>query len=644
VSSTWSALEHARAFSPTFVDVPSLNARVSDTILASVEDIRSQSRAVASSLLVLGPAGAGKTHLFERMRRKSGLGATFVHVKPEIGIETTMATVLQRVFDALKYPVADQEYTQLDLVVGAALAHLDGESPQLPNAYLDKARAMPEEAREERIGRLLDILEKQERRLDEGWLELLVRRPFMANAARRAALSWLSGREPSEVELARLGYATMLPAARITPALRALATLAAQAVPLVIVFDQLENLVEMNGSADYIHAYARVFAELFDEVSRVVLVQMSLNGEWDKAIKPHLAPSELSRIETTKLHLALPNAQERDELLQRWLEQLPAAERPGSFPAPFTAESWQQWRKQPGVTPRMLLVAARRALEGEPPVVDTTTDTVDTIMTEHWERAQRKASKELDDAFAEKRGVDEDRLTAATRVLLQSVPDTQVLMQPKRSGRETLRFIREGRDTSVFATQSTNGTSVAATLGHASKLAETKPVFVVREQALPLRPSWKAANARMQELKQSKFAQVIEVARTEIVRALAVHDLYAAARSQDLMAADGRPLAETEVREWIDRELKPYDFLLSLSDTTKPPDLPPPPPPPPPPPHDFTNLVLRELRLASVERVIAEVRNKRPDATRDSTLAALRDNPAVKWFGRSIVHLPSETP
>jgi hypothetical protein len=51
-----------------------------------------------------------------------------------------------------------------------------------------------------------------------------------------------------------------------------------------------------------------------------------------------------------------------------------------------------------------------------------------------------------------------------------------------------------------------------------------------------------------------------------------------------------------------------------------------------------------ELRLASVERVVAEARRRDPNASRARVLAELRADPAVRWFGRTVVHLPQEAP
>ena len=198
--------EHARAFAPKFIEVASLNAKVSDAILEQIERVRTAAAlAPSSSLLVLGPAGTGKTHLFERMRRKVGAGATFVHIRPEIGVEASLEHVLLTVVDALKQPVANQSYAQLDVVVGSALALVNGDSPRFPSAFLEKVRGMSPNERDDLIQRALDRFEREDARLDTSWLELFLSVPFADSARKRAALAWLSGRDPSEVELRRLG-------------------------------------------------------------------------------------------------------------------------------------------------------------------------------------------------------------------------------------------------------------------------------------------------------------------------------------------------------------------------------------------------------------------------------------------------------
>ena len=68
---------HADPWAKTFIDLPELNASVTDAIAQAITKVRTAARQNdaelrTSSLLVLGPAGAGKTHLFARLRRKLG--------------------------------------------------------------------------------------------------------------------------------------------------------------------------------------------------------------------------------------------------------------------------------------------------------------------------------------------------------------------------------------------------------------------------------------------------------------------------------------------------------------------------------------------------------------------------------------------
>jgi hypothetical protein len=157
--------------------------------------------------------------------------------------------------------------------------------------------------------------------------------------------------------------------------------------------------------------------------------------------------------------------------------------------------------------------------------------------------------------------------------------------------------------------------------------------------------------------------------RPELARALALHDLVADARSQDLAGPDGSPIPEATVHAWVQRSLEPASFALALGDASldqanaaSAPASPPPAAPTTPQqasaprqpptvksassevPGGPAARVLRELRLASFERVVAEVQRREPSASRARVHAELRANPRVHWFGRTIVHLPAEAP
>jgi hypothetical protein len=101
------------------------------------------------------------------------------------------------------------------------------------------------------------------------------------------------------------------------------------------------------------------------------------------------------------------------------------------------------------------------------------------------------------------------------------------------------------------------------------------------------------------------------------------------------------------VHEWVRRRLQPHQWpvvagVLAPSSTQERPTATTPALPPQPPSaavaDDSVAGVLQRLRLASVDRLLREVRSVTREQTRADVLAELRGlGPRVRWFGRSIV-------
>jgi hypothetical protein len=149
---------HADPWAKTFLDVPSLNASVTDAIAGAITHVRAAGRKDngelrTSSLLVLGPAGAGKTHLFARLRQKLGPKAVFVHLRPLVGTEMTPRYVLGEIVKQLGYETMGQAegLKQLEALVGASLALLDGDPPDYPRLFLDEVARLDETKRAEKL-------------------------------------------------------------------------------------------------------------------------------------------------------------------------------------------------------------------------------------------------------------------------------------------------------------------------------------------------------------------------------------------------------------------------------------------------------------------------------------------------------------
>ena len=253
---------HADAWAAP-ADVATLNKEVSDLILARIDEVRRAGARedlalTSSSVLLLGPAGAGKTHLFTRLRAQAGRRAVFIHTRPQIGVEPTPRFVLRSILDSLKQRIAGGDEMQIDLVAGAILAAHEGDKPRFPLAKVEQVRALPPDEQRALFERVIARVEERFPGIVYAFLLRLLEVPFASRPDRRALLTWLSGGEPSVVELERIGAPGPLPDMDVMSALSTLGIAAAYGAPVVLVFDQLENLAEDGGRTGRIHAHARL--------------------------------------------------------------------------------------------------------------------------------------------------------------------------------------------------------------------------------------------------------------------------------------------------------------------------------------------------------------------------------------------------
>jgi hypothetical protein len=729
------ANEIADPYAADFIDVAGLNQTASDAIVARLRESREGAACGAAegrchSITILGPAGAGKTHLFARVRRQCGQFVTPVLLRPEVGVESSLRHVLGAAVDALRRKPVGDEASMLDVVVGGVLARLLDMTRNFPTAVLADLAGNGDQRWRDAVDVAIETASQRLPEVDLDWLGELLRVPFLRGAARTGALVWLSGREPGEADLRRIGRTAPLPAEASLSALRTLALVAAPSAPLLLVFDQLENLVGDDPSL--VHAHARVVADLVDGLRHAVVVQMALDAEWERRIRPQLTPAERARLEAQVFTLALPTPEQLDQLLEAHLVRLPAGERPGPFPAPFSEAGWRAYRAMvaPRPTPRALIVAARRLHAGEvtedsligapagPGTASATAgasaagggapvsgggvaafaegkgaeraafddfDAIARSLEERWERLLAAARAERDAAAAEGRGIDAERLTGALVVALGA----------RRAGAGRQRWLRlpvdsdashpnapnRSRDVLLFVAQGAHHRSLGAVLDQALAAAADSEVAVVRERALPVPPTWRAAREKLASLRATGRAAFVWLGHDDVATLLAEHDLVTAARSRDLSGPDGRPLEERWVDEWRrtrSSETEQYEALKRLIRRV----------------HDGADStadwgvdegapfeaeaaslwrcahrdvtesesargtqagaassgapgpalrVLARLRLASIDRVVreaaAESTGKAGRLTRAQVLAELRAAPLVRVLGQSIVYL-----
>lgn len=647
--------EHADPWAHDFVDIESINAEVTEGLIARIEAVRAaapkgSAELRSSSTLILGPAGSGKTHLFARLRKKCGLRAAFVLVRPEVGVLPTPRQILAQVVDALQKQAIDTDKRQIDAVVGALLAARGGPA-RWPLVALDDLRTSSD--REERVEQILEHLEESYEDLaaSASYVRRLLLLPFAARQDRQAMLQYLSGREPEEGQLKRLGLTRGLADEDVMPALRSLAVVAAFGAPIVILFDQLENLVSEDG--ERIHAHARVYSELFDPPMRgLVLVQMALDREWEDRIHPRLGEAERSRLESHTLSLALPTPEQRDALLREWTQRLGPEIEGGPFPFPFSAKAWQEWRSLPGVTPRMLMIESRERLAAggaEPPAAPTREDQDAALIQRlevQWEEHVTRTRAELDEAIEAQRALDESRLVSGIRAYLGLCEGIAIV---KARPPSQLSARAGGRDVSVVVLQQENGKSLATTLKKCAALAKTQTTRVLRESRLAIKPTWKACVAARRALLAVPGVAWVELDRETTARLLTLHDFLASARSRDLTDAAGRPVEEARAAAWVRTELiasEAWSEMLgrlagegsnarapmqqtALLETE---------PIVGKAPIRVVLAALRRLHLASLDRLVREVRLAAPGTSQVAVMSALDASPTqIVWLGRTIV-------
>ncbi|HWZ89967.1 MAG TPA: hypothetical protein VNW92_13990 [Polyangiaceae bacterium] len=651
---------HADPWAEHFLDLPSLNSSASGAIEASIsrmrEVARSEPQALRSkSLVVLGPPGAGKTHLFARLRRRLGPKAVFVHVRPLVHMEVTPRFVLGEVVKQLGYATHGVSgLPQAHAMVGSLLAHLSGEDVFFPSAFLAECEGLSDSDREARLDAALEQVLAIWQEADESYLRRLLQVPFAKTPTmQRSLLAWLSGRDCDETQLKRIGATASLGEEVALSALRTLSAVASLGAPIVIVFDQLENLVDAEGPGSRLLAYANLTAELVDSMRGLVLVHMALDTEWSRGIEPALNLSQRSRLLMARETLTLPTPSQREELLRLWIEQLP--ERPSLFPWPFSEAQAKRLCERPGVTPRMLLVECRRAFNGEASDLEA-----------EQEPAQRSEAEPLGDE--ERHGLDgewEERLTVA-RAAASEASEQRASLDPSRladgllaCGRflegakfepiksadgVQLRLTNDARNTRIALLNQPHHKSLGGAIAKLTVFAEREPVIVLRERAHELPPTWRDTLAKRSALLATGRARWLWLESEDAAKLLALDSLLQAARSGDLTDERGGPISAAAVAEWVSSKLEVptwtiiREILGSDHDGDEPESKPERAAPLPPPGSGTALALLRRLRIASLDRVVREATRMDPLATRASVLAELeRSSGEVRWFGRTIV-------
>ena len=555
-------MPNAQPWAADSVDVESINRDTGLALVGSAQAMRADSQTVARANtrvhLVLGPPGSGKTHLFGRMRRKLGPRAILVHLRPLVGADLGPRYLVGQIFNQLSQLTHD--VAQIDSLVGSLIARSEGRDVEKPRLMLEDFRHIDPNDQHRMLERIVEASIEAQPQLDEAVLRALLQLPILPTLFRTATLCWLGGYELDPAQSSRIGAVGALPDERLIPALYTLAAVASAAAPLVLVFDQLENLIDASDSDGRVRAYAGLIAELVDTVPGLVIVQMAVDTDWARDIEPRFGQAQKSRLLGSRHLLKLPNAAQRHELLERWVERLSDRDQP--FPWPFTPTQVNHWTTQPGMTPRMLLLAAERALTECGSTPDTSPleepEALDESLMRQWEKHLEVARYQLDEAARKQRGPEPEHLADALLLL------GSWLSANCRRGREgAVVFDVNGEPRSVYFLHDVHPRSIAARLRRWVEATETR--VVLREQWREFPTTWRAVQRLADEFVARPAACLAWTSREDIARLLALRAFVMQARSHDVVGPAGELVSDQRVIAWLRQALKPQHWPISAA-------------------------------------------------------------------------------
>lgn len=622
------------------LDFPELHQEASQSILQSVEKLRTLARQSdwdsgrPAAILLLGTGGIGKTHLFMRLRQTFKSRAVMVYISPLQGVGMTPRYVLGQIMGQLGRPsFGTNGLRQLDALVAAMMATPLDQSPDAPEVVLSKLKQASPEVMEEIINFFLAQQVQLDPELDLEYFEMLLRLPCMPTLDSVNAMAWLGGRELCDRYEAKLGVNGALSDERIRPALRTLARLAAPRSPLVLVFDQLEALV--NCENHLMTAYGNLVSELVNEVRNTVIIQMALTTVWEKQIRPDLPITQLNRIEGMKLDLGLPTPQQAKALLTLWSQAMPDAK---PYPWPLSAQTAQVLCESPTRTPRMLLNAMGTALEGSRKKPQNP-------IQKAWEDAMAWAQEEVKTHASQGQVPEGAFILGGLQTLAQLALrwKTEVIQ-----GRASLGLALPEASLSIFLLSQPNPRSLDAAIKHLP--TNHGLALVLREQWMELKPTWTQTLADQKDWVADPKNRWHWLNPEDTTRLLALDSICKAVQSQDIQDSNGKVIEMEALAEWMQNHLGAEQWELTAvlkgegateskegevaktnpEDTSV--------MPPIPPTEAGPLLFLKALRIASLERLQRECRAIGLQRSRDQIAQELRDSGiSICWVGENII-------
>lgn len=578
------------------VDIPEIQGQVFDECLQGIEHVRKQNRSAA--LLIHGAAGAGKTHLLRRLRRRLTLqlpSATdrdeclFVWVRLQASPRMIWRHVRRTLVEDWFRPVRGQR-TQFERILFHRLAEIRVAEGDLEPWYEYMLDTDPR-ALDELLDRVADSLF-----LDRNTTIAFKHLAFGRH--RRDLRAWLGGDSLPEEALARLDLSQdegtdedrEHEARRV---ILMLCRLAGAGLPIVLSLDQIEALQTTSTDTDGLFAFGQLASTLHDETSNVMIISC-VQSSFATELKDKSRGADYDRMTSLGARsLATLTRSQAEKLIAARLSLAgPDFEKPASTDPlwPLEQSDFQRLADVNELTPRRLLATCADRFEtwrarSSSPVAQNPAVLAESATGDQPSLHEPAPSVSPLDAFLDEewksrveRSVSMSRPERTEDIVRHGLPQLVRLLTPEwNSVRDDqlpdvpLIFQSPVGRTGVSICAQANMNSVTAQLKRLkTQFAPGKldRLIVVRDGRMPLSKTAKVASQALSQLVDQ--GAIIAEYSTEVYAALdALRAVLSEAKSGDL-ARDGQAVPPQTVEEWLRQHLPDTlrDFVDCVMGTT----------------------------------------------------------------------------
>jgi hypothetical protein len=528
-----------------------------DAFQACLAGIDAASRGEPDSLLVYGPAGSGKTHLLTRVQRHLAetarqapdhvLRCVFVYVRLQTAPQLLWQHVRRRlVHDLMR---RDEGLTQLQRLIAHQIAH---HGRMAPRSAVMGVRVLGAEDPDALSNHIAEVSTKLGLSRDLSVvIEHLVHGRWIRDAS-----AWLAGDSLPERALAGLGIGTTIEedsgaAARET--VLALCRLAAETLPIVFCFDQVEALLRRHEDREAFFRFGRFAADLSDADQNVFLLTCVQSAQL-AAFQPAVLESDLDRFAKRRIPLdPLRPAEVESLALARLrahaeLAPLRAAHPDAAFYPLSSAFVKELSCIEPCVPRRVLAACARRFEEVQHGQLPRVAEVPAFLTAELDQRlvstAARLGSGDTRDAIV--RGAEVlaglDRAAVIPRDVERDPPEIDVVLEQKGTSRRVAVSVRDEADGRSLRPR------LAALVEHLPR-PDGARLVIVRDPRVPLSSKAGKVREHLAELR-ARGAVVVEPTVEALAALATLSSLLADAKSGDL-ANEGETVGESAVLAWL---------------------------------------------------------------------------------------------